>query len=67
VPSGLNNLAFNLVDDQLNTVKSFFSNDIEFRLMRKKSIFPYEYLDHSIIKLYFSKSKLWTVCKVYTF
>jgi len=45
MPSSLDTLASNLVDDQLNTVKSFFSNDIEFRLMRKKGIFPYEYLD----------------------
>jgi len=29
----------------MNTVKSFFIKDIEFQLMRKKGIFPYEYLD----------------------
>jgi len=45
MPSSLDTLSSNLVDDQLNTVKSFFSNDIEFGLMRKKSIYPYEYLD----------------------
>jgi len=45
MPSSLDTLASNLVDDQLNTEKSFFSNDIEFGLMRKKCLFPYEYLD----------------------
>jgi len=45
MPSSLDTLASNLVDDQLNTVKSFFSNDIEFRLMRKEGIYPYECLD----------------------
>jgi len=45
MPSNLDTRASNLVDDQLNTVKLFLSNDIEFQLMRKKGIFPYEYLD----------------------
>jgi len=45
MPSSLDTIASNLVDDQMNTVKSFFSNDIEFQLMGKKRIFPYEYLD----------------------
>jgi len=45
MPSSLNTLDSNLVDDQLNTVKLFFSNDIEFQLMRKTGIFPYENLD----------------------
>jgi len=45
MPSSLDTLAPNLVADQLNTVKSFFSNDIEFCLMRKNGVFPYEYLD----------------------
>jgi len=44
-PSSLDTPASNLVDHQMNTVKSFFSNDIEFRLIRKKGLFPYEYLD----------------------
>jgi len=44
MPSSLDTLAPNLVDDQMNTVKSFFSNDVEFQLMRKKGIFPYAYL-----------------------
>jgi len=38
MPSSLDTLASNLVDDQLNTVRSFFSNDIEFGLMRKKGV-----------------------------
>jgi len=42
MPSSLDTLASNLVYDQLNTVKSFFSNDIEFRIMRKEGIFHYE-------------------------
>jgi len=29
----------------MNTVKSFFSNDIEFQLMRKNGIFPFKNLD----------------------
>jgi len=45
IPSSLDTLASNLVDDQLNTVKSFLSNDIEFQLKRKKGIFGYEYFD----------------------
>jgi len=45
MPSSLDTLASNLVDDQLNSVKSNDFNDIEFRLTRKKGIFPYEYLD----------------------
>jgi len=44
MPLSLDTLASNLVDDQMNTVKSFLSNDIEFQLLRKKGIFPYEYL-----------------------
>jgi len=55
MPSSLDTLASNLVDDQLNTVKSFLSNYIEFRLMRKKGIFPYEYLDSASRLIYFIK------------
>jgi len=35
MPTSLDTLASNLVDDQMNTIKSFFSNDIEFQLMRR--------------------------------
>jgi len=45
MPSSLDTIASYLVDDQMNTAKLFFSNDIEFQLMRKMGIFPYEYLD----------------------
>jgi len=37
IPGGIS------VIPKINTVKFFFSNDIEFRLMRKKGIFLYEY------------------------
>jgi len=38
LPSSFDTLASNLADDQMNTVKSFFSNDIEIQLMRKNVI-----------------------------
>jgi len=44
MPSSLDTLASYLVNEQMNTEKSFCSNDIEFQLMRKMGIFPYEYL-----------------------
>ena len=43
--SSLDALASNLVDEQLKTIKSHFNLEDEFRLMRKKGVFPYEYLD----------------------
>ncbi|XP_075158048.1 uncharacterized protein LOC142231318 [Haematobia irritans] len=43
--SSLDALATNLSDEKMTTVKSHFANDDEFRLMRKKGIFCYEYLD----------------------
>ncbi|XP_075158156.1 uncharacterized protein LOC142231433 [Haematobia irritans] len=45
MPSSLDSLAKNLLDDKMTTVRSNFSNDHEFKLMRRKGVFCYEYLD----------------------
>ncbi|XP_075157947.1 uncharacterized protein LOC142231214 [Haematobia irritans] len=45
MPSSLDSLAKNLLDDKMTTVRSNFSNDHEFKIMRRKGVFCYEYLD----------------------
>ena len=45
MPSSLEKLAGYLSDSDLITVKSIYQNDNEFNLMKRKGIFPYDYLD----------------------
>ena len=42
---GLDKLAFNLDDDQCKHLREFFKEDKVFRLMRRKSLYPSEYID----------------------
>lgn len=44
MPSSLQSLADNLSETNLFTIKSFFTNIKEFNLMRRKGVFPYDYL-----------------------
>lgn len=50
MPSSLDNLAGYLNDNSLKTVSSFFPEKEEFKLVKRKGIFPYDYLN-SIEKL----------------
>ena len=43
--SSLNKLASNLDDDQCKHLKEFYKEEEVFRLMRRKGIYPYEYMD----------------------
>ncbi|XP_037806202.1 uncharacterized protein LOC119600179 [Lucilia sericata] len=43
--SSLEKLASYLSDDDLNIVKSVYSNSNEFSLMKRKGVFPYDYID----------------------
>ncbi|XP_059221314.1 uncharacterized protein LOC131995971 isoform X1 [Stomoxys calcitrans] len=43
--SSLEKLAGYLSDEDFNAVKSTFVNDSEFNLMKRKGVFPYDYLD----------------------
>lgn len=45
MPLGLESLASYLDDSDLNVVSSIYNNENEFALMRKKGVFPYDYLD----------------------
>ena len=43
--SSLDKLASNLDDDQCKNLREFYKEDEVFRLMRRKSVYPYEYMD----------------------
>ena len=43
--SSLDKLASNLDDDQCKHLKEFYKEEEVFRLMRRKGIYPYEYMD----------------------
>ncbi|XP_057310047.1 uncharacterized protein LOC130648044 [Hydractinia symbiolongicarpus] len=43
--SSLNKLASNLSDDQCKNLRWFFTKDDLFKLMRRKGVYPYEYMD----------------------
>ena len=43
--SSLNKLASNLGDDQCKHLREFYKGDEVFRLIRRKSVYPYEYMD----------------------
>lgn len=43
--SSLDSLSKNLNDDQLKISKQFFKNNNQFKLMRRKGIYPYEYMN----------------------
>ncbi|XP_050340230.1 uncharacterized protein LOC126766507 [Bactrocera neohumeralis] len=45
MPSSLDSLAKNLNNNDLEITKTFFPNDHHFDLMKRKGIFPYDYLD----------------------
>ncbi|XP_065370870.1 uncharacterized protein LOC135963015 [Calliphora vicina] len=45
MPSSLEKLANYLSDCDLITIKSIYQNDNEFNLMKRKGVFPYDYLD----------------------
>ena len=45
--SSLDKLASNLDDDQCKHLKAFYIEDDVFRLMRRKSVYPYGYMDSS--------------------
>ena len=43
--SSLDRLASNLDDDQCKNLRQFFDDGEQFRLMRRKGVYPYEYVD----------------------
>ena len=43
--SSLDKLASNLDDDQCKNLRKFFNDEEQFRLMRRKGVYPYEYVD----------------------
>ena len=43
--SSLASLADNLLEDKCIYTKEYFSNENQFRLMRKKGVYPYDYMD----------------------
>ena len=43
--SSLDKLAPNLEDDQCKNLREFYKDYEVFRLMRRKGVYPYEYLD----------------------
>ena len=43
--SSLDKLASNLDDDQCRNLRQFFDDEEQFRLMRRKGVYPYEYVD----------------------
>ena len=42
---GLDKLAFNLNDDQCKHLRKFYKEEKVFRLLRRKGVYPYEYMD----------------------
>ncbi|XP_051864347.1 uncharacterized protein LOC127566360 [Drosophila albomicans] len=50
MPSSLDTLAGNLSEENFNVLKSQYKNKSDFELLRRKGVFPYEYLD-SVEKL----------------
>ena len=42
---GLDKLASNLDDDQCKHLREFYKEDEVFRLMRRKGVYPYDYMD----------------------
>lgn len=42
---GLDKLACNLDDDQYKNLREFYKTDEVFKLMRRKGVYPYEYMD----------------------
>ena len=42
---GLEKLASNLDDDQCKNLKEFYNEEEAFKLMRRKGVYPYEYMD----------------------
>ena len=43
--SGLDKLASNLDDNQCKNLREFYKEEEVFRLMRRKPVYPYEYID----------------------
>ena len=43
--SSLDKLASNLDDDQCKNLREFYEEEEVFRLMRRKGVYPYEYMD----------------------
>ena len=43
--SSLDKLSSNLTDDQCKNLRSFYNGDEIFKLMRRKGVYPYEYMD----------------------
>ena len=43
--SSLDELASNLDDDQCKNLRKFYQDDEIFKLMRRKGVYPYEYMD----------------------
>ena len=44
--SSLNKLASNLDDEQCKNLRRFWSDDANFKLMRRKGVYPYEYVEN---------------------
>ena len=42
---GLDKLASNLDDDQCKHLREFYKEEEVFRLMRRKGVYPYDYMD----------------------
>ncbi|XP_068084002.1 uncharacterized protein [Anabrus simplex] len=45
MPSSLDQLSSNLHSEQFTEIRRFFPNDEEFNLIRRKGVFPYEFID----------------------
>ena len=43
--SGLDELDFNLHDDQCKHLKEFYNGEEVFKLVKQKGVYPYEYID----------------------
>jgi hypothetical protein len=43
--SSLDSLSKNLIDNQFKITKQFYNHSEQFQLMKKKGIYPYEYMD----------------------
>ena len=43
--SSLDKLASNLSDDQCKNLREFYKEEGVFKLMRRKGVYPYEYMD----------------------
>ena len=43
--SSLDKLANNLSDDQFKNLRKFFKDDDQFQLLKRKGVYPYEYID----------------------